>query len=283
MELQKIVEKYKPDFAFAHGSGVFREDGCPDKPMTDLIFGVDSTSDWHKNNLKENPEDYSFAARKLGENFIEKLQKKGAGVYYNAYVDFEGEKIKYGVISIDDLARDLEEWTHLYVAGRLHKPAEILKPNGRLEKSIKKNLEHALNVALLLLPENFSENELYRTIAGISYLGESRIKFKENSEKIKQIVSQNFKKFREMYGWIFSSNDKISISDKNLYCVTAPVFSLEVYRKLPDNLKSITPSPVFSSNEEFQKALKNSIAKIVHNSSVAQALKGFFSCGLFKH
>jgi translocator assembly and maintenance protein 41 len=34
-----------------------------------------------------------------------------------------------------------------------------------------KNLENALQAALLILPETFSEEELYMKIAGLSYMG----------------------------------------------------------------------------------------------------------------
>lgn len=37
-----LINKYNPDFAFAYGSGVFKQEGYPEneRPMIDLVFGV---------------------------------------------------------------------------------------------------------------------------------------------------------------------------------------------------------------------------------------------------
>lgn len=229
-----------------------------------------------------NRKDYSFIARLLGVEFIAKLQEGGAGVYYNPYVDFEGQTIKYGVISTGDLIKDLEEWTHLYVAGRLHKPVTILKSDGKINKSIRKNLESALNVALLLLPEHFSEKELYETIAGISYLGDSRGKF-ENSKKVENIVKGSFEKFRGMYRGIISSNNKIVFSNGKIYHEKNIVTQEEIYKKIPDSLKNMISSPIFfNSTDEFQGKLKKAISKIVYSSSLEQTVKGLISAGFLK-
>ena len=34
--------------------------------------------------------------------------------------------IKYGVVSIDKLCKDLIDWETLYIAGRMHKPVNII-------------------------------------------------------------------------------------------------------------------------------------------------------------
>ena len=71
------------------------------------------------------------------------------------------------------LITDLTEWTTLYAAGRLQKPVRIIKTetNEELKDAIEKNKRYALRVSLILMPDQFEEIQLYRTIASLSYIG----------------------------------------------------------------------------------------------------------------
>ena len=61
---EALVREYEPDFAFAYGSGVFRQAGyeADDQPMIDLVFGVNDSEDWHRKNMlrQMNDSDHSF-------------------------------------------------------------------------------------------------------------------------------------------------------------------------------------------------------------------------------
>ena len=188
-----LLEKYKPDFAIGYGSGVFLQEGYDknEKPMIDLIFGVESPADRHEENMKKNPQDYSGLVRTLGSRFAMFLQNTGAKLYYNPYVEFENCTIKYGVISKENLLKDLRLWEHLYAAGRLHKPVEVLQDEEEIHKAMKSNFMSAVHTALLLLPAKFTEEELYTTIAGISYTGDHRMQYGENPQKVSNIVKKN--------------------------------------------------------------------------------------------
>ncbi|KAK3687737.1 mitochondrial matrix Mmp37-domain-containing protein [Podospora appendiculata] len=213
-------------YAFAYGSGVFpqsRSDGKtatadelraihPKAPlaihraqdgtpkMLDFIFGVSHTQHWHSLNMKQHPEHYSSLA-KLGSGAVSYVQDHlGAGVYFNPYVVVNGILIKYGVVQLSTLEKDLTQWDTLYLAGRLQKPVKILRDDPKIRLANQMNLLSALRTALLLLPPKFTEEELYGTIAGISYLGDPRMALPtENKRKVKNIVGNNMANFRRLY------------------------------------------------------------------------------------
>lgn len=97
------------------------------------------------------------------------------------------------------LQRDLEEWETLYLAGRLQKPVKILRQDAKLALATKKNLQNAIRASLLMLPERFTEEDLYLTIAGLSYSGDFRMLIGENPHKIYNIVYAQMGAFREKY------------------------------------------------------------------------------------
>ncbi|KAK3318999.1 mitochondrial matrix Mmp37-domain-containing protein [Apodospora peruviana] len=213
-------------YAFAYGSGVFpqsrsngrvptaeeiraihpkapmaiqrAQDGTP--KMIDFIFGVSHTQHWHSLNMKQHRDHYSALAS-LGSGAVSYVQDNmGAGVYFNPYIVVNGILIKYGVVQLSTLEKDLTQWDTLYLAGRLHKPVKILRDDPKIRLANQMNLISALRTALLLLPPKFTEEELYGTIAGISYLGDPRMRLPtENPSKVKNIVGNNMANFRRLY------------------------------------------------------------------------------------
>ncbi|RDA96284.1 hypothetical protein CP533_1649 [Ophiocordyceps camponoti-saundersi (nom. inval.)] len=167
--------------------------------MIDFIFGVSHTQHWHSINMRQHRDHYSAVAS-LGSGFVSRVQRWGAGVYFNPYVDINGMLIKYGVTSIDNLVDDLSTWHNLYLAGRLQKPVKILRDHPRVRLANQHNLIAALRTALLLLPQEFDEAQLYATIAGLSYLGDPRMALPtEDRAKIANMVSHNAVHFRRLY------------------------------------------------------------------------------------
>ena len=62
----------------------------------------------YQENLRQNPAHYPSAMRYLGHEAIARLQTDfGAKIYFNTLIPFEDGKIKYGVISTEDLIVDL--------------------------------------------------------------------------------------------------------------------------------------------------------------------------------
>ena len=223
-------------YAFAYGSGVFPQSATSTSEppsrihsnpstaistiqggkgkMIDFIFGVSYTQHWHSLNLHQYRDHYSGVGS-LGSSFVSRIQDKwGAGVYFNPYVTVNGTVIKYGVVNLDTLCRDLSEWDTLYLAGRLQKPVKILRDDPRVRLANQVNLISAVRTALLLLPRTFTEQDLYGTIAGISYLGDPRMALPtENPNKVDNIVRNQLPNFRRLYAPLIENLPNVSFID----------------------------------------------------------------------
>lgn len=192
-------------YAFAYGSGVFEQDGYAqkegaEKPMLDFMFAVTHPAHFHSINMHQHPSHYPLYSRMLGSSYISKVQEISPGVWFNPYVTMNGVTIKYGVTTVDNLCADLLNWRTLYLAGRMHKPLRIIKDDARVRLTQQVNLTSAVRVALLTLPESFSETQLFETIAGISYTGDPRMLLPaENRGKVTNIVAKQGEQFRELY------------------------------------------------------------------------------------
>ena len=182
--------------------------------MIDFIFGVSYTQHWHSLNLQEHRDHYS-AVGSLGSYAVSKIQDSfGAGCYFNPYVTVNGTLIKYGVVNIDTLCRDLSEWDTLYLAGRLQKPVKILRDNPSVRVANQINLISAVRTALLLLPPDFTEQDLYSTIAGISYMGDPRMTIGgDDPRKVQNIVRGQLANFRRLYAPLIDNLPNISFND----------------------------------------------------------------------
>ncbi|XP_063709305.1 phosphatidate cytidylyltransferase, mitochondrial [Culicoides brevitarsis] len=299
-------------FCFGYGSGVKEQLGYDKatkrKNMIDLIYCVDNAHRWHAANLERNPEHYSALAT-FGSDFIASYQRSnfGARVYFNTLVPIEEENImiKYGVVATDDLIEDLLDWRDLYIAGRLHKPVEIVKPptNVKLENGINNNLKSAVHAALLLLPETFTEYEFYFCIASLSYMGDFRMTFGENKDKVKNIVRPQLESFQSLYAPTlkilseyvrFPSIDGLEVNCKQDCSGKAIMHHLNSLPKWPlrnivkewnrgkykqdteDVLRAVAHSP------EYQSVVRRSLNAIVFQSSAKQSLKNVPTAGLGK-
>ena len=303
-----ILEQFPEgiQMAFAYGSGVFKQEGQSDaqvnKNMIDLIFVVDDSYRWHQKNIRQNRSHYSFL-KYFGAKQITNFQEKyGAAVYFNTKVQCAGREIKYGVISTKQLITDLLDWNTLYLSGRMHKPIRILIEPTKTElcSAMQINLENAIHAALLLLPETFSEEELYQQIAALSYDGDFRMKFGEDKNKITNIVKPNITYFRKLYENILLKEEHVKWSKSqgvleqypnhvsqfhhlNLLPKTVQSNLLSCMHRRPGkypDLEEIIRQLAFDSN--CADYVRQSISEIVKGSSVSQSLKGVFTAGIVK-
>ncbi|PWN19778.1 Mmp37-domain-containing protein [Microstroma glucosiphilum] len=232
--LAKILSAFDAPirFAFAYGSGVFpQEEAGPEhakrpeikepktgKPrkMVDLVLAVAHPEHWHGLNKQRFPKHYSWISRLTGAELITGwVQRLGAGLWYIPYVKIEDDLVKYGVMDIDTLCDDLLDWDTLYVSGRMHKPVAMLITDPRVRLAQQVNLASALRVSLLLLPETFTEVELYTRIASLSYTGDFRMSVPggENANKVRNIVLAQRSQFRRLYSGLIGSLGTVEVKE----------------------------------------------------------------------
>ncbi|GJJ78789.1 mitochondrial translocator assembly and maintenance protein 41 [Entomortierella parvispora] len=294
-------------YAFAYGSGVFAQKGYDGKkkPMVDFIFGVSHPQHWHSLNLQANPHHYSILG-KFGSKAVATTQERfGAGVYFNPFVEVNGMLIKYGVVSIDTLCYDLLNWDTMYVSGRLHKPVKILIDDPRTRLSNQVNLFNATRVALLSLPKQFTSEELFTKIAGLSYLGDFRMSIGENPHKVQNIVKAQLSQFHRLYDPLLANlNNVTTLREGFLEQDDSPLVRSRTFQKLPPKLKegvlyryhsALSKAGVEIVKEERGQEIQSVasapdldkyIAKTVHSivqiPALTQSIKGIATSGLVK-
>jgi len=287
--------------AFAYGSGVMKQAGytAGSAKMMDFTLVVPEPLEWHRRNLALHPGHYS-ALRHLGAQAVLEVQRLGAArVYYNTLVPTHAGLIKYGVISREDLIADLQDWQALYVAGRLHKPVvQLCAPDPALEAAQRRNLASAARAALLLLPERFSEHQLYEAITGLSYAGDVRMQLAEDRHKVRNIVAGQLEHFRALYAPALRSLEKQAVVQGGRGAQDASVAArhrllqalplrlqtalVAAYRR--DSRQRDVEDVLLAAAQEPDCAgvVAEGIRGIVRGPSAAQALKGVATAGLLK-
>ncbi|KAF7298938.1 Kinesin-like protein [Mycena indigotica] len=307
--LESIVDEFDAPirYAFAYGSGVFEQDGYPkgsDAPMLDFMFAVTHPAHFHSINMQQHPNHYTLSARVFGSSYVSKVQEVGPGVWFNAYIPIAGVTIKYGVTTVDNLCSDLLNWKSLYLAGRMHKPLRIIKDDARVRLTQQVNLTSAVRAALLTLPAEFSETQLFERIAGISYLGDPRMLLPaENRNKIANIVRKQGPQFKELYHRLVVGLPGVHwpMQLETIQQDTTPHARAAHLRKLPSNLLAGVRSsfdrsgnvPVYEADEsaywirlagddKLPAILGQELKGIVRSPSTVQTLKGIVSAGVGK-
>ncbi|XP_025901837.1 phosphatidate cytidylyltransferase, mitochondrial isoform X3 [Nothoprocta perdicaria] len=209
--------------------------------------------------------------------------------------------IKYGVISTDVLIDDLFHWKTLYVAGRLQKPVKILtqNENGKLQAALISNLKSAVTAAFLMLPESFSEEDLYMQIAGLSYSGDFRMIIGEDKSKVQNIVKPSVPHFQKLYSNILQDCPQVVYKHRlgRLEIDKSPEGQFTQLMALPRTLQQKITSLVDppGKNRDVEEILMQvahdpdcgfvvhqGISGIVRSSSVAQSAKTILTAGAKK-
>jgi len=268
--------------------------------MVDLMFVVDDTLGFHRDNLAANPHHYS-SVRRLGPAAVARVQTSsfGARVYFNTLVPAgDAVTFKYGVIDARDFRRDLRSWRTLYTAGRLHKPVSTLLLRDRgLNDLVARNLRSAVHAALLQLPGRFAEVDLYTAVAGLSYLGDFRMIVGEDRNKVANIVRPQTERFRLLYAPVFRSMDDRLLCGADSIVEQDDSADSKLYhlRQLPQHLKNVllgsdcdnaidgdVKLQELAMRDDLGTIVRNGIRKIVFYSSLLQSIKGIPMAGLQK-
>ncbi len=280
--MNKNIEEFinkRPEVvaAYGYGSGVFKQAGytSKDKPQIDLIFVVDDLKEWHKKNFKLNKKDYSLFGKLYIRFAKESKLKKATGITYLSGIKENGSIFKYGTIEEKDLSKYLETWESFYLPGRFQKTVYPIKETKELKERIEKNREQALLLsAYLQEKDEVTKKDLLVTLCGLSYLGDTRMKFAENPRKVLNIVEGSFDIFDKMY--------KL---DKKYFKETKDIITLEKssikkdLNTLPQSLYDYIKDHLTEDDKVVKEKIEEYFTNMNKYESTKQTIKGLKTNG----
>ncbi len=268
----------------AYGSSIAYQSGYKEneKKQVDLIVVVDDIKKFYKDNLKLNKYMYKFIPKIYFNVASSEGLKSAAGICYTTDIKYGIDTYKMGVIEKKDVLDDLLNWKTFYIAGRFQKEMYTAKKDAEIEEANEINKRNALTVALILLnKEKPTLSDLYEQICSLSYMGDSRKKFKaEDPNKIKKLASGS----KDHFDKEFKEKTDLFKTDKNenISINYSKVFSM--INKLPDNLKEPMKkinNGKYTKNDlgELREIITKYLTKIIKSSSLAQTKKGILTTG----
>ncbi|CAL0324802.1 unnamed protein product [Lupinus luteus] len=294
------------EFACVYGSSL-HPNNHDKTSMTDFILSVSDPKQWHSENLRLNKNHYAsswmvnFGGASLVTGVADNI---GVGVHFNPFVTWNGKMYKYGVVQTRDLLQDVLHWEKFYLCGRLQKPVHIVVDNLDINNTNSVNLRAAMSAALLLLPSEFTEADLYAKVCSLSYMGDLRMLFAEDKNKVKKIVAGQFGLFHSMYKPFLEEyeakkllrlsstvNHQIKVyqdCDVSVACslVSAlpPSIRSQMSVKQGDKMKlnktgQIRHGIAIRSREEAANCLQRTLRRKVMASSARQAISGLLAAG----
>ncbi|BBH01340.1 hypothetical protein Prudu_011585 [Prunus dulcis] len=284
-QLQSFLKTLPPvEFCCVYGSSLHPNNpGSAKSTMVDCILGVSNPQQWHSENLTLNNDHYAAWMVLLG----------GARLMF-----------KYGVVRMHDLVQDILNWERFYLSGRLQKPVHVLLDNLDVTNVNSVNLRAAMSAALLLLPSKFTEEQLYAKICSLSYMGDLRMLFAEDRNKVKKIVQGQFELFRSMYKPFIEEYETKELLRRSISGNTQPIISQDgglsaaqsLVSSLPPMVRSqmamklgekkvlcdsgrVIQEIVIGSKDEAAKCMQTILQRKVMVSSARQAVSGLLAAG----
>lgn len=277
-----ISKRPKIKAAYGYGSGVFKQTGYTekDKPQIDLILVVDDLKKWHLNNIKKNPHDYSFTGKLYYKYASINSLKGNTGITYLSNIQENGSVYKYGTIEEKDLLKYLDTWESFYIPGRFQKRILPIIESKKIAEMNQKNRDSVLFTALLTLSDKKNQLiDIYTQICGLSYLGDTRMRFAENPRKVLNIVEGSYDSFLEIYG---TSNDYFTVNKKNQLKIDTTNLLSSIH-KLPICLYQYLEKNIEEYNiEEVRKKILEYFTQLNKLESSKQTIKGLWTNGLVR-
>ncbi|XP_008225922.1 PREDICTED: phosphatidate cytidylyltransferase, mitochondrial-like [Prunus mume] len=307
-QLQSFLKTLPPvEFCCVYGSSLHSNNpGSAKSTMVDCILGVSNPQQWHSENLTLNNDHYAAWMVLLGgaRLITDVADEIGVGVHFNPFVSWDDKMFKYGVVRMHDLVQDILNWERFYLSGRLQKPVHVLLDNLDVTNVNSVNLRAAMSAALLLLPSKFTEEELYAKICSLSYMGDLRMLFAEDRNKVKKIVQGQFELFRSMYKPFIEEYETKELLRRSLSGNTQPIISQDgglsaaqsLVSSLPPMVRSqmamklgekkvlcdsgrVIQEVVIGSKDEAAKCMQTILQRKVMVSSARQAVSGLLAAG----
>ncbi len=288
-EILDFIETLPPTVGvIGYGSGVKPQAGYTeqDKKQIDLFIVVQDLKRWHEENQVLNPNHYTFTSRLFFE-LPTKCQHMGTDICYIPYLKHKNSVFKIGIIEEKDLLNDLNEWTSFFLAGRFQKDVLVLKSDEKIREAMERNRKNAMIISLILLDEkHLNVKDLITQIVSLSYIGDPRMHFAENPEKIQNIVNGSFEELKQIYQdedfYFIRENDSIEID-------YTEIFDYGI-QEMPKNIQKIfqnlnTMNINLLSKEDLlllQKSLLQYFKSLNKRSGTLQAMKGILTAGPVK-
>lgn len=207
-ELAEVLKQSFPPLvsAFAYGSAVFSQAGRSAGTMLDLLMVIQNPIIWHTLNQQLNPHHYSTVSRFSGPRLTSFVQNLPGGLYFNTDLELAGLRVKYGVISLERALKDLNQWSDLIFAGRLHKPVLPIPlsfesdPISKINEQVNRPAALALAILRNSPQHTVKWSDILMRIVGISYSGDIRMVLQaEDRRKIERIVDGQYEQLLEIY------------------------------------------------------------------------------------
>ena len=125
----------------------------------DVILAVADIEAFHKENLQRNKPHYTMMNRATRNRVLNYFQSRGAKVHFNYGIKMVDEElaeqtgepqevvdVRYGVISYENLARDLEHWETMLVSTMMQRPIKTIVKNEEIWAHQMRNLKSAVRI-----------------------------------------------------------------------------------------------------------------------------------------